>query len=264
MSPCGTTEQGKIVLLSQWMLDEHKKYIDYQFDSVCLLENPIALIKPWSSQFSASDVFQCLWPVLQGAHHSPWDEEEEEYIFKSSCKCEHITCKKAIMNTQKHLERLEGAPWSILIIFLMHQFWVQFCFDLDLIHHMLLWKVLERNAFILVSALKVLPHVRQGTGLLPSPLSSSAPTTQFWSSVIRSLSVSLWPVSHWCFEVKISPQLWQVSSLVMFGRGELLRSSGMVCLRVASGVERREVVGCGSFLCFIRMCCFNPFSVVAL
>ena len=49
-------------------------------------------------------------------------------IFKSSC----------IMWTQnmqkKHLERLQGAPGSILIILLMHQFWVQFCFGWDLNH----------------------------------------------------------------------------------------------------------------------------------
>ena len=71
MSPCGTTEQGKIVLLSQWMLDEHKKYIDYQFDSVCLLENPIALIKVDGSHDHLNSLHQMSFNVCDQCCREP-------------------------------------------------------------------------------------------------------------------------------------------------------------------------------------------------
>ena len=53
------------------MLDEHKKYIDYQFDSVCLLENPIALIKVDGSHDHLNSLHQMSFNVCDQCCREP-------------------------------------------------------------------------------------------------------------------------------------------------------------------------------------------------
>ena len=176
---------------------------------------------------------------------------------------QYIRCNKAIQNIYDAMKqnsqlRLEGASWSILIIFLMHQIcWFHFCCKKIVINAhcrcSYQWQTAVRTCQVL--------NWTQLQSLTGGGVEGGG---RGWGGDVGS-SVSS-SDSHWCEGEKGSPQLWQFSSLLDRERGEVLRANliwpGPLRFSGEDGVAAGWVSRGGP--CFILLWVFSPFSEAAL